>query len=215
MKKILFVVSMLLSIIFSIKVQACTYSDEVELNKLASYTTYTYDYIDSTKMFNIKIINIPQELMVNNKKEFIGPINNIVEINNIEMGSSLDIGIYASIKSSCPDKRLRTLYIRLPYKNEYYGTQSCVGYETTEVCKSKFLPYNLTSKIFRDYIRDYKVSSVSKEESSIIITKDDNIMNVIKDISVNNFTIFILIIIPLNLILLIGIIILRKKKIKF
>ncbi|MEG2457345.1 MAG: hypothetical protein RSB41_00385 [Bacilli bacterium] len=165
MKKIIFI--LLLSFFPLLLHAKCGYEEQNKLNTLASYVEY--DYIQNKdNTFNITLTNIVPFLEVEYNNNIISSTNNQVVIHNLKEGQNLNFKILSSSSSPCLNSFLRSINITLPYINDYYNTELCLGYEKLQVCSSALLNYKVTYDIFVSAKEKYDEQNKEEEE---IITK--------------------------------------------
>lgn len=171
MKKILLFV--FITLIFVQNVYAeCDYNNEVELTKLASKINYDYEYDKEHNTFTYHIYNVNDRLYLMNNSMMIKPEDNKVTIYNVKEGEYLNLPVKSL--ESCYES-LMTLYIIVPYFNEFYNSAECKGYEDKlKICKDEFLSFNPDINILNDAIYNYN-NSISntkveqKEEQKITL----------------------------------------------
>ena len=141
MKKKIFVILISIFVMISSVNATCDDNERNRLKSLSKDITYETSYSISTKTFTIKFYNVFPGLIIGiNDGTIKGGDNNdsySVTIDNIKEGEHLTADIYDSI--GCNEK-LNTLFITLPYYNNFYGTQKCEKYvgKLTQ-CTYKFL----------------------------------------------------------------------------
>lgn len=146
----------------------CDYKKEVELGKLASKVTYDRKYNKDTRTFTITLYNAIRDLVLSYNGTILNSdANNEIEINSVQEGTYMNIEIN-SANNSCYSS-LMTLYINLPYHNDYYESAGCRGYEDVlEICSSEYISYAVNEKILNDAIENYnnklKNEEIKKED---------------------------------------------------
>ena len=181
MKKYLFIILLTFILLPNLNAE-CDYTKEVELSKLASNINYTYEYDKEHNNFTINIYNVNNKLFLMNNSEMLYPSkdNNVI-IENVNEGQYLSIAVKAM--ESCYES-LITIYIIIPYFNEYYNSVECNGYEDKiKICSDEFLSYDPTINLLQESIKNYNNSIPNKEEKEEV--KKDTIVNKIENFTKN------------------------------
>lgn len=191
---------------------ACSYSDIVDLNTLASYVDKTFD-VDSNNKFSLTLTNITEELFLKyNNQNYNRDKNGIVIVKNIEEGTNMTIGVYSTDKTNCYDTYLRNIYINTPYINEYYNHELCKNYMNYTICNSKFLSYKVTYSIFQKSLEEIKQNENKKNVQTV---EENSLFLVIWEFIKNNWIPILLVIGSSLITYLIFGLIYRKVKYKF
>ncbi len=163
MKKLLIGFFCFLGMVNVLSADECDYKDIKDLNVLAAYVDTTYDYNESTQKFDLHILNVPDELYVRvNSKEY-NPSNNEIVVSGFSYGEQATIVVYGSSNSKCYREELRTINYTFPYLNYYYEKPICEGHETLDVCKYRFLPYEIDYDTLISLLQK-DIDRLSKEE---------------------------------------------------
>lgn len=123
---------LLMILLLPISVKAYCNNEQLSRYKLlASHIDSYYEFNEETKKFNIKIYNINNELTIlntNDNNKITLPSNNFEEINisNLNPGNNIKLAIYPN-NTECSDYRVRTIYVNLPYYNNYYNDPVCTN----------------------------------------------------------------------------------------
>lgn len=179
MKRILFAI--LISFLMINTLQAeCEYSRLIELNTYASHVNYTYDYNESSRIFDVTLSNVVNELNVSYDDINYSKSDGKIIIKGLEEGQFIKI-LVTSNDSACPDEKLRVLYITLPYQNPYYNSEECKGYTNLTVCNSKLLNYKITYSNFKNIIDKYNKTNTDNKDNEDNETEipTENIFDVI------------------------------------
>jgi hypothetical protein len=163
MKRILFAILISFLMINTLKAE-CEYSRLIELNTYASHVNYTYDYNESSRIFNVTLSNVVNELNVSYDDISYSKSDGKVIMKGLEEGKFMKI-LITSNDSTCPDEKLRILYITLPYQNPYYNSEECKDYTNLTVCNSKLLNYKLTYSNFKNILEKYNKTDNGNENS--------------------------------------------------
>lgn len=172
MKKYFTYVFMLfLLIVLPIKVNAiCDNSRKSELQKIAANITYGYDYIKENDTFNITITNLnPNIYIENNDKVYRYSNSNELTLSGYKPGDNMRLYVYDS--EYCSVSALNILYINLPVKNKYYGTEICSDAQEYNLCQM-WTNNNLTENEMREKINNYKKTDSVYDETEQIDVKN-------------------------------------------
>ena len=161
MKKILLVILMLFPLVLDAE---CTYKEKYELNALASYINYSYDYNRNTELFTITLYNVDEKVEIRYENAVYYPENGQILIENIAPGSRLSLDVYSTINNECYNEYLRVIYISVPYYNTFYGSILCEGHEDLDICNSEFLGYKISNKTFILLLNNDQFSLKEDEE---------------------------------------------------
>lgn len=156
MKKCFTYVFMLfLLIVLPIKVNAiCDNSRKTELQKIAGNVTYGYDYIKENDTFNITITNLNPNIYIDDNGTIYRYSNsNELTIGGYKPGDNIRLYVYDT--EYCNASALNILYINLPVKNKYYGTEICSDTQEYNLCQM-WTNNNLTEEEMREKIDNYK-----------------------------------------------------------
>ncbi len=142
----------------------CGYKELKDLNILASYVKYSYEYNEQTGLFDVVLINVPKELYVVLDVTPFSSDNNTIRIPGFREGQEAKLDIYSSKEALCVTQYLRVITVRIPYLNKYFGSEDCNGHETLEVCTNRFLHYELSKNTFNKLLRDDDLRKAQKEK---------------------------------------------------
>ena len=179
MKKIILTILLFISFT-NILNASCTYKEKREINTLASYVNYDYNY--ENNRFNVTIYNLKDNLVVNYNGA-LSKTNDESIIENIKEGASLKINILAG-EGTCEGETLRTITINIPYVNPYYNSDECKGRNDLTVCTSRFLDYKISESTFNSLINKRVVSEDIIEEKVEEVEKTfvDKVMELFEQI---------------------------------
>lgn len=165
----LFIMLILLIILFPIKANAlvCSNQDMVKLKSEAQNITTTYDYKEENNnvTFNITFSNLNTDLYLLEtiEKKSYYYIGNEMTLTGYKAGESYKFKVYAT-NSLCDTDALYTVYVTLPYYNNYYKDELCKGIEDYELCQ-KWIKNKITYDEFKNKITDYK-KVIDKEDNN-------------------------------------------------
>lgn len=172
MKKCFTYVFMLfLLIVLPIKVNAiCDNSRKTELQKIAGNVTYGYDYIKESDSFNITITNLNPNIYIDNNGTIYRYSNsNELTIGGYKPGDNIRLYVYDT--EYCNASALNILYINLPVKNKYYGTEICSGFEEYSLCQM-WTSNNLTENEIKSKLDSYKKNNDDNKNQNEIEVKN-------------------------------------------
>lgn len=195
MKKYFTYVFMLfLLIVLPIKVNAiCDNSRKTELQKIAANITYGYDYIKGNDTFNITITNLNPNIYIDdNGKVYKYSNSNELTIGGYKPGDNIRLYVYDT--EYCNASALNILYINLPVKNKYYGTEVCKGYEEYSICQM-WTSNNYTQNEIEEKLNSYKQNDTQEK-------KEDNVVrNYALELLIDIYIKYYFIILPLIIII--------------
>ena len=140
----------------------CYNSDFTRYKALSSQISSYYEYDSSSNRFGLTFYNLSNDLRIVNKSS--GAIYSVdsgignVFINDLSPGSSLSFYVYPK-SGDCSDYSLRTIYINLPYYNEYYQDALCVN-NSNALC-SKWA--NTSGYSYEQFVKEVKKTKVDDD----------------------------------------------------
>ena len=143
----------------------CSYKDIVELNKMASYVTSSYTFDENTNTFNLKLLNVNSNIMVNYLNVPYYQVDGEVNIYSIPEGTRMNIKIVSINSGECDNRNLRNIVINIPYTNPYYNHHECNGKNVT-MCTSKFLSYKPTYEMLESALNKYAKDNIKEEKTT-------------------------------------------------
>lgn len=155
------IIILLLLMPLSIKA-ACTSGELSPYKTLSSQVNTYYDYNEQTNKFKITVYNISDKLKIkkgDNEYFGNGTIGETI-IDNLEPGQNVTLGIYPR-NGECAALRIQTLYVNLPYYNEYYKDEVCINNKNI-LCSKWANTKNYTYEQFKK-----EVSSQQKQQEEI------------------------------------------------
>lgn len=192
-----FVSILFLLIVLPIKVNAiCDNNEKAELQKIAGNVTYGYEYLIDTDSFNITLTNLNPNIYIDNNGTIYKYSNSTeLTLRGYKPGDSLRLYIYDT--KYCSASALNILYINLPKKNKYYGTEICNGLEEFNLCQM-WANNNLKEKEMQQKINEYK-NPINQEEN-IEVSVENPLINML----INIYIKYYFIILPLIILLCIS-----------
>lgn len=143
----------LLFIPFSVSA-ACNSTQLSRYKSLAAHINNYYDFNGSS--FDVTFYNVSSDLKIVNKsnnEQFTSNSNlGDVVVHNIAPGSNINFAVYPV--NGCPDYRVYTIYVNVPYLNSYYNDPVCNNNDN--VLCSKWVNTSM-------YTYDQFVSQVKKD----------------------------------------------------
>jgi len=220
LKKILFLILTTL-FLFNIKVSAaslCSYKEQTEINQLAANVKVNYEiaeevvhYVDmdsTRKYFKISILNLSEKLYIgvtnslnDNKLVFTSSDakNGVIEFkwDNLSEIANFTFKIYTTPKTSCPDEKIKTLYLTTPRFNEYSRRAICEDLEDFYLCQEFVTFSHVAEKDFLKKVEEYQneemISKGEKNEENLSLSdKVFNFLNEYKWYMISAGTILVL-----------------------
>lgn len=188
MKKLFWICFMFFG--FSLVLNAeCEYKELRELNTLASYIQTNYEYNEETKKFDITVTNLTDKFYIFYENKRYEASSGTVIISGIDEGTRVSAEVVVSVNSECYNEKPRMLFVNIPYLNQYYKSNLCVGHESLNVCNSRFLDYKISENTFISLINEdnktiednKKNDDKEKQEKPSIINKT---VEIVKDYSI-------------------------------
>lgn len=161
LKKILFTILLLAP--FSIEA-LCSNQELSRYKALAPHINTYYDFDENTKLFNVTVYNIKNELYIYNNNNNLPYINtnevlNTIYIQGITPGTNLNLSVLP-INGECKDFRVRTIYINLPHYNYYHNDPVCIN-NSNQLCSKWANTSIYTHEQFKEKV---KIVNETKEE---------------------------------------------------
>lgn len=144
----------------------CPNADKVNFQEMAKNITTTYDYVESngTASFQITLSNIPTNFII---KEAINGTKHpysgsSLTVNNYESGKTYRFDVYVD-DVNCFLERLYSIYVTVPFYNQYYQDEICKGIESYKYCQ-KWQSNTFTYEEFVKNVESYKKSLIKEEK---------------------------------------------------
>lgn len=147
--------------------KTCDYKAQQGLSVLANKVDYDLVYNNSEGTFTVNLYNVVDGMYASyNSKAYMSSVypDGVIQFKDIEQGTIMDFTMYAS-GTKCKNS-LITLTVNVPFYNTYYKAPECEGYETLNVCSSKFLNYKINEKLFKETIENYNLKKNYKIEDT-------------------------------------------------
>lgn len=203
LKRIFILIISSIIIILPNKIKAeCSDSEMIRLSNVAKNINVTYTYDETKNMFNLKFVNLTNEVI----------LRDVLNSKNYNMNGELIISNYLSGKykfsiynnsKMCESEILVTKYIELPYLNRYYMNEKCKGIEDYSYC-NKWINTQLSFERWNENV-DLYLNSLKENKEEIKNSKDsifDKIRKTIVDIYSNYYYIVLPVIIGMFIIII-------------
>lgn len=181
---------LLLLLLIPVSIKAtCTNQELARYKSLASNIDNYYEYNNN---FDVTIYNLSSELKIINRNDgttYVNPTGlGEYKINNVAPGTSLQLVVYPN-NAKCTDK-LRTIYINLPYLNQYYQDEVCIN-NNNQLC-SKWVNTSI-------YTHEQFVELVKKDIQEIIEPEPEKVKETFSLLEfLGDYYIYILLVIILS-----------------
>ena len=197
-----------LLVLFPLRVTAeCSDEEVIRLQKLANNINVNYEYDEDNNKFMINFTNLTGELNITDNNSYINNYEPEYSLYDVSSGNH-KYYVYASDKN-CYESELTIKSIQIPYYNPYYEYKECKGIEEYEFC-SKWLSNNISYDLWKKNVTKYR-EQIKKENINnnlkIKKTINDKIKNLIVDLYVTHYNIFL----PIVILALCAIIYLKNK----
>lgn len=129
-----------------------------KLKDEASNITQTINYNVDTNKFRVLYYNVSEGIYAKYNNKRYNQKDNIIEINNLSEGTELTIIFYTD--TGC-NNEIDIRRVSIPYKNVYYGTALCSGYEDKlTMCSEEFLGRKVTKELILEAIDNEKNNTI-------------------------------------------------------
>lgn len=160
-----------------------------ELNSLASYIKTNYEYNEETKKFDITVTNLTDKFNVFYENKIYEPSSGVVIISGIDEGTRFSADVVVSVKSDCFNDKPRMLFANIPYLNQFYKSNLCIGHESLTVCSSRFLDYKISENNFLKLIKDDNKVNEDINEDEVKVEEEkpgiiDKTVEIVKNYSI-------------------------------
>lgn len=197
---------------------ACSTKELNRLKQKASNIKFNYELADSTYneihvyYFNVYATNFSKEfyfLDLDNQDFRYMPnleVEGSRKLRAVKEGTEYKISIYTSNETSCPNTKISTKRIKIPYYNDYSQREECKGIEEFSLCQKYYGGYIESEEYFKAQVEKYKNGDIEEPKEK------EGIFQLILAFLTNN----LLIVIPCVLVLVIVIVLvirnIRKSK---
>jgi len=196
MKKLLLFFVVLFS--FTIKASAassCSYQEQTTLNSKAANIKVSYDVVDKTvqfedmdvtmNIFEITILNLTEDFYLIDKNNInedtqtftsSSVVDNVIKFKweNVEEVTNFTFQIYTSDNSSCPNEKIKTIYLTTPRYNDFSSREVCQNLEDFYLCE-KFVTFDeVTESEFLNKLDSYREEEKNIEPEENQKEKEEN-----------------------------------------
>lgn len=171
----------LILLLFAINVKAidkdeCDKNELKRLKELASHLSYTYEYNEDTKRFDIIIDNITSEIRpiiiyswdLLEFDEFVPNSSGTARRSGFKSGEKVKITTKAYVKNACSAKDVATKTIALPYVNPFYNSEECKKNPEFKFCVNKLTNVNISENTFKSEYAAY-IKELEKGTPTLVI----------------------------------------------
>ncbi len=183
-------------------VNACDYSDQVELGALASNVKVNYEVSPEPDIyFTINILNLPEDIyavVLNNVTkeqktyEYNSENKGNISFKSNEIHKKIEyvITLYSK-KAGCNQMVLRTLRVITPRYNPYYISYMCEDVKEYVLCQ-KWSDFNYSATEMQAKIAQYKAGLIKDEDKNNQPEDNQNIWENIINFIINYYLYFII-----------------------
>ncbi|MBQ7136618.1 MAG: hypothetical protein IJO43_01415 [Bacilli bacterium] len=176
---------------------SCTNKELNTLKQLANNIKFSYELYDDTYneqhtyYFNILVTNFSKEFyFVDMDGRDFRYMSNLEvggsrNLRMVEEGKMYTLEVYTSNETSCPNTKIVTKKIELPYYNDYSQREECEGIEEFSLCQKYYGGYIESEEYFLEQIEKYKNGDIEE------IVEKQNIIDLILQFLLNNLIIII------------------------
>lgn len=202
----------------SVNAETCSNKELNSLKEKAINIKVTYDLYDSTYnenhlyYFNVLITNFDKDFYIvdSDGQEFKYmenlEDNGVRVLRSVKEGTKYDFTLYTSNETRCPDNKIITKSITLPYYNDYSQREECNGIEEFSLCQKYYGGVIDSEDYFKTQVEKYRKSLVDNSNKK----NDKSIVSIILAFITNN----LLIVIPSIIVIIVIVILVVIKTIK-
>lgn len=202
----------------SVNAETCSNKELNSLKEKAINIKVTYDLYDSTYnenhlyYFNVLITNFDKDFYIvdSDGQEFKYmenlEDNGVRVLRSVKEGTKYDFTLYTSNETRCPDNKIITKSITLPYYNDYSQREECNGIEEFSLCQKYYGGVIDSEDYFKTQVEKYRKSLVDNSNKK----NDKSIVSIILAFITNN----LLIVIPSIIVIIVIVIFVVIKTIK-
>lgn len=201
-----------------VNAETCSNKELNSLKEKAINIKVTYDLYDSTYnenhlyYFNVLITNFDKDFYIvdSDGQEFKYmenlEDNGVRVLRSVKEGTKYDFTLYTSNETKCPDNKIITKSITLPYYNDYSQREECKGIEEFALCQKYYGGVIESDDYFKTQVEKYRKSLVDNSNKK----NDKSIVSIILAFITNN----LLIVIPSIIVIIVIVILVVIKTIK-
>lgn len=207
-----------ISSIEDVSAESCSTKELNNLKQLAHNIKVTYDLYDDTYnenhlyYFNIAVTNFDKNFyfLDSDGQEFRYMENlekdGVRDLRIVKEGTDYSLNVYTSNETNCPDTKIVTKKIEIPYYNDYSQRKECQGIEDFSLCQRYYDGYIESEKYFLEQVEKYKNGELPEEK----IGKNEGVFAQI----ITFLSSHLIIVIPSAIVLLFIIIVVIRKIVK-
>lgn len=201
-----------------VNAETCSNKELNSLKEKAINIKVTYDLYDSTYnenhmyYFNVLLANFDKDFYIvdSDGQEFRYmenlEDNGVRVLRSVKEGTKYDFTLYTSNETKCPDNKIITKSITLPYYNDYSQREECKGIEEFALCQKYYGGVIDSEDYFKTQVEKYRKSLVDNSNKK----NDKSIVSIILAFITNN----LLIVIPSIIVIIVIVILVVIKTIK-
>lgn len=208
MKKFLIFIFSLFFFVESVSaVSLCSYEEQTKINQKAANVKVTYEVIEkvehfddmdvTSKLFEISILNVSKEMYVTMKnnatkaeKKFTydDAVDGIIkfEWDEIDSVTNFTIQIFTTNKTSCPDERIKTIYLTTPRYNEFSKKYICSELSDFYLCQEFVTTKEFDENYFLKQLDAFRNETIDEKGNELDAEKDLTVTDKIFDFINNN-----------------------------
>jgi len=197
---------------------SCTNKELNTLKQLASNIKFSYELYDDTYnenhtyYFNILVANFGKEFYFVDMDGMEFRYMQNLEVDGsrnlrvVDEGILYSLEVYTSNETSCPNTKIVTKKIEIPYYNDYSQREECDGIEEFSLCQKYYDGYIESEEYFLKQVNKYKNGEIENP------VEKQNIIDAILEFVLNNLIIVIPVVAVLIFIIVLITIRIRKNK---
>ncbi len=201
-----------------VNAETCSNKELNSLKEKAINIKVTYDLYDSTYnenhlyYFNVLITNFDKDFYIvdsdGQEFKYMDDLEHdgIRVLRSVNEGTKYDFTLYTSNETKCPDNKIITKSITLPYYNDYSQREECKGIEEFALCQKYYGGVIDSEDYFKTQVEKYRKSLVDNSNKK----NDKSIVSIILAFITNN----LLIVIPSIIVIIVIVILVVIKTIK-
>lgn len=201
-----------------VNAETCSNKELNSLKEKAINIKVTYDLYDSTYnenhlyYFNVLITNFDKDFYIvdsdGQEFKYMDDLEHdgIRVLRSVKEGTKYDFTLYTSNETKCPDNKIITKSITLPYYNDYSQREECKGIEEFALCQKYYGGVIDSEDYFKTQVEKYRKSLVDNSNKK----NDKSIVSIILAFITNN----LLIVIPSIIVIIVIVILVVIKTIK-
>lgn len=202
----------------SVNAETCSNKELNSLKEKAINIKVTYDLYDSTYnenhmyYFNVLLANFDKDFYIvdsdGQEFKYMDDLEHdgIRVLRSVKEGTKYDFTLYTSNETKCPDNKIITKSITLPYYNDYSQREECKGIEEFALCQKYYGGVIDSEDYFKTQVEKYRKSLVDNSNKK----NDKSIVSIILAFITNN----LLIVIPSIIVIIVIVILVVIKTIK-